>query len=127
MADPILFLVGAGPLTGRAIAQKFSEQRYKRVALFARREDQLQTEAAALGADIQVKTFAVDVTDYQALRSAFDQAEAQLGKPECICYNAARVQFSDISSLDVEEIDYELKVGPLRVWLGQPGQAENFS
>lgn len=63
-----------------------------------------------VGSNVKVKTFAIDVTDTDALNKALDVADAELGKPEFVFYNAARVIPSQLLSHDVKEIEYDLKV-----------------
>jgi len=61
------------------------------VALIARRSEQLKLDQKAVeeavGAHVNVKTYAVDVVDSDALLKTLEYIDAQLGKPECIFYN----------------------------------------
>src|SRR5688572_6441805 len=109
MSPKTLFLIGAGPKIGRALATLFSLKRYDQVALFARRAQQLDLESAELDSGVKVYEVVVDVTDTKALHKALDDAEEALGKPECILYNAARVRPSSLLTEEVAEIDYDLK------------------
>jgi NAD(P)-dependent dehydrogenase (short-subunit alcohol dehydrogenase family) len=116
MATPTktLFVIGSGPGIGRAVTTLLASKRYSHVALFARRAEQLSSEKAALekgiGAQVNVRTYAVDVVNSEALLQALDDAEAALGKPECVFYNAARVLPSELLSHDVKDIEYDFKV-----------------
>jgi NADP-dependent 3-hydroxy acid dehydrogenase YdfG len=96
------------------VSRLFAEKRYSNVALIARRAEQLQAENKALkevlGDKVSVETFALDVTDSDALLKALDDAEATFGQPEVIFYNAARVLPSTLLDHDVNEIDYDFKV-----------------
>ncbi|KAK6072651.1 short-chain dehydrogenase reductase sdr [Seiridium cupressi] len=109
-----LLVIGVGPGIGRAVASTFASKRYHNVALFARRSDQLSVEKQALeeavGHELDVKTYALDVTDKDALLKALDDVDATLGKPECVFYNAARVLPSQLLTHDVEEIEYDFKI-----------------
>ena len=114
-SDRTLFLIGTGPGNGRAISALFASKRYNRVALFARRAEQLKIEAdaltKALGANaITVKTWAVDVTDADSLLKVLGEADEELGMPECVYYNAARVLPSALLTHPVEDLEYDLKV-----------------
>jgi len=118
-ATPTLYVIGSGPGIGRAVAQQFSAERYARVALFARNPESLAADKEAVasssstgssGLKPQVCTYAVDVTDSAALAKVFDQAEHDLGKPECVFYNAARVLPSKLLEHDVNDIEYDFKV-----------------
>lgn len=116
---PTLYVIGSGPGIGRAVAQQFSSARYARVALFARNPESLAADKEVIasssstgssGSGVQVRTYSVDVTDSAALSKVFDQAEQDLGKPECVFYNAARVLPSKLLEHDVKEIEYDFKV-----------------
>ncbi|KXJ85551.1 hypothetical protein Micbo1qcDRAFT_221969 [Microdochium bolleyi] len=110
---PALFVVGSGPGIGRAVAKLFSFRRYAKVALFARNTEQLKAdqEAVSFENEVQVRTYPVDVTDTAALLDALDQAEKDLAsKPQCLFYNAARVQPSPLLEHDVKEIEYDFKI-----------------
>lgn len=111
-----LLVIGAGPGIGRAVTTLFAARRYDNVALVARRPDQLELEKAALlkavegKKPLKVKTFAVDVTDTDALARALDDADAALGPPECVFWNAARVLPSALLAHHVKEIEYDFRV-----------------
>jgi len=108
-----IFVIGAGPGIGRSVTLQFSK-RYSHIALFARGAEQLSVEKKAVedaaGAQVKVETYAVDVTDTEALFKAYDSAEAALGKPEVVFYNAARVLPSELVTHDVKEIEYDFKI-----------------
>ncbi|KAJ4288829.1 hypothetical protein N0V88_007156 [Collariella sp. IMI 366227] len=116
-----ILVVGSGPGIGRAIATLFASKRYTNVALIARRADSLQAEQAAIeqatGSHITVKTYPVDITDSTALLKALDDADAALGKPECVFFNAARVLPSAFFEHDVKEIEYDLKINVSALYL----------
>lgn len=109
-----LFVIGSGPGIGRSVTMLFATKRYTNVALIARRAEQLELEKKAVeeavGAGVNVKMYAVDVVDSEALLKALDDIEAQLGKPECIFYNAARVLPSELLTHDVKDVEYDFKV-----------------
>lgn len=110
-----LLVVGSGPGIGRAVATLFASKRYTNVVLLARRTESLATEKAAVEASspgANVKVYAVDVTDPVAVAKALDDADAAVGKPECVFFNAARVLPSAFFEHDVKEIEYDLKVRP---------------
>ena len=82
--------------------------------LIARRTESLAEEKAAVeravGAQINVNTYVVDITDSAALTKTLDSADAAFGKPECIFFNAARVLPSAFFEHDVKDIEYDFKV-----------------
>ncbi|KAF6814679.1 short-chain dehydrogenase reductase sdr [Colletotrichum sojae] len=109
-----LLVIGAGPGIGRSVAALFAKNRYRNVALIARRESQLELEKKAVedavGPEGKVRTYAVDVVDAAALSKALDAADAELGKPECVFYNAARVLPSELLTHEASEIEHDFKI-----------------
>lgn len=113
-ASRTIVVIGAGPGIGRSVTSLFASNRYNKIALLARRDEQLQLEKAAVEAAVRhpitVKTYVVDVSDGDALVSAMDKIDADLGQPEVIFYNAARVLFSNFFEHPVKEIEHDFKV-----------------
>lgn len=109
-----LLVVGSGPGIGRAVTTLFASKRYNNVVLVARRAGQLNEEEAAVkravGPRVNVRTLAVDITQTDALFEALDEADAEIGKPECVFFNAARVLPSALLDHDVKEVEYDFKV-----------------
>ncbi|KAF2109446.1 hypothetical protein BDV96DRAFT_502560 [Lophiotrema nucula] len=109
-----LFVIGSGPGIGRSVTTLFATKRYSKIALIARRAEQLSVEQKAVedvvGSEVQIKTYAVDVVDSEALLKALDDAESALGRPECVFYNAARVLPSQLLSHEVKDIEYDFKI-----------------
>ncbi|KAK4120682.1 NAD(P)-binding protein [Parathielavia appendiculata] len=114
MSARTLLVVGSGPGIGRAVTTLFASKRYTNVVLVARRAESLAAEKAAIehavGPQVNVRTYAVDITDLAALGKALDDADAAIGKPECVFFNAARVLPSAFFEHDVKEIEYDLKI-----------------
>ncbi|KAK3305112.1 uncharacterized protein B0T15DRAFT_554980 [Chaetomium strumarium] len=92
-----LLVVGSGPGIGRAVA-----------TLFASKEQAALEQA--VGQHVTIKTYAVDVTDTDALLKALAEADAAIGKPECVFFNAARVLPSVLLEHSVKDIEYDLKI-----------------
>ncbi|OTB00858.1 hypothetical protein M426DRAFT_26205 [Hypoxylon sp. CI-4A] len=109
-----LLVIGSGPGIGRAVTSLFASKRYNNVALIARRAEQLAIESnavkEAVGSQVNVKTYALDVTDSAALTEALEDSEKELGKPETVFYNAARVLPSQLLTHEVKDIEYDLKI-----------------
>jgi NAD(P)-dependent dehydrogenase (short-subunit alcohol dehydrogenase family) len=108
-----LLVIGSGPGIGRSVSQLFAAKRFPNVILVARRSEQLETEKADLEAAVpeaKVKTYAVDITDLGALEDVLNETDAEFGTPECVFFNAARVQPSMLLSHSVQDIEYEFKV-----------------
>lgn len=109
-----LLVVGSGPGIGRAVSTLFASKGYNNVVLVARRADQLKDEQAALqqavGQHVTIKTIAVDITDTDALLKGLEDADAAVGKPETVFFNAARVLPSALLDHSVKDLEYDLKV-----------------
>jgi NAD(P)-dependent dehydrogenase (short-subunit alcohol dehydrogenase family) len=114
MSNATLLCIGSGPGIGRSVTSLFATKHYKNVALIARRPVHLRIEKAAVqeaaGPSVNVQTYALDATDTDALLSALKRIEEDLGRIECVFYNAARVQNSSFFDYDVKEIEYDFKV-----------------
>ncbi|KAF9876885.1 short-chain dehydrogenase reductase sdr [Colletotrichum karsti] len=112
-AEETLLVIGAGPLIGRSVTALFASKRYTKIALIARREEQLRLEKKAVeeaAPSATVKTYAVDITDTEAFSKVLEKADAEIGKPSCVFFNAARVAPSEMLALDVKEIEYDFKI-----------------
>nr|WP_078845355.1 SDR family NAD(P)-dependent oxidoreductase [Streptomyces sp. SCSIO ZS0520] len=85
-------VVGAGPGIGRSVAERFAREGLS-VAVIARREETVRQVAADIGrAGRKVLALTADSTDEDALRSALDRAESELGPPDAVVYNAALIR-----------------------------------
>ncbi|QPC77990.1 hypothetical protein HYE68_008742 [Fusarium pseudograminearum] len=114
MSNATLLCIGSGPGIGRSVTSLFATKHYKNVALISRRPEQLKIEKAAVqeaaGQSVNVQTYALDATDTDALLSALHRIEEDLGRIECVFYNAARVQKSAFFEYDLEEIEQDFKI-----------------
>ncbi|KAG4290161.1 hypothetical protein FPRO06_02047 [Fusarium proliferatum] len=118
-SKPVLLCIGSGPGIGRSVTALFAAKRYQNVALIARRPEQLDIEKAAIleatGHGVDVRMYALDITDTEALHSTITRIEQTLGNIECVFYNAARVQKSSFFTYRVEDLEYDLKVTVPRI------------
>lgn len=113
-SDRTLLVIGSGPGIGRSVTTLFSSKRYNKVALIARRPEQLAVEKSLLeeaAPNVVVKTYALDISDPDALLKALNDSEADLGKPETVFFNAARVVPSQLLAHKTEDMEYDFKVG----------------
>lgn len=101
MAKPVCAVIGIGPKNGRAFAARFADEGYA-VALLSRSTDYSGPLADELGGI----AYACDVTDPEAIRSAFARIRADLGDVDVLLYNAGSGQFGLFD--DVPDEAFEL-------------------
>lgn len=94
-----VFVIGAGPGIGTAVARRFARERLD-VGLLARSPDTLARAASAVGSGVAVRTAVADVTDEAALQAALAHLVEALGVPDVLVYNAAVVRADAIGDLD---------------------------
>lgn len=112
--DSPLVILGSGPGIARSVATIFAQKRHGKIALIARRPESLEEERKAVqdaaGVDVTVNTYATDISDISALQDTLSKIEADLGEPEVILFNAARVVQQPILEHPLEEMDLDWKV-----------------
>jgi NAD(P)-dependent dehydrogenase (short-subunit alcohol dehydrogenase family) len=118
-----LVLIGSGPGIGLAVARLFATKRYSKIALLARNQERLVEARAAIIStasrvrpDLDVRTYAVDISDAQALEKVLRETEKDLGPPECVYFNAARVAPGSFFDTTVEEMESDFKVRAAHVF-----------
>lgn len=84
MSSRIALILGAGPRTGRGLAQGFSKAGYAVVTVSRTPRDYDGTAKLAISADF---------TDSASIPSVFDQVRAKLGEPEVVIYNGPSCSF----------------------------------
>jgi NAD(P)-dependent dehydrogenase (short-subunit alcohol dehydrogenase family) len=111
----LLVIVGTGPGNGLSTATLFASKGFN-VALLSRNADRLDEEVKKVGmagkGRSKVMSFPVDVSDHVALKETLKDVEEQLGKPEVVVFNAARIAPTEIGKATVEEILGDFKVSP---------------
>ena len=113
MAPGPLFIVGSGPMIGSHIARLFATRGFKSIALFSRSASNLSRDATfvtSAASSASVKTYSADVTDHTALAAALAKAVSDLGPPEVVVYNAARVNYGAIGQYSHEDILEDFKI-----------------
>lgn len=117
--QPLFLLLGAGPGIGRSLAKAFAAtHHFPRIVLVSRNRSRLAAEKAAVEAaataagynGLQVFTFAVDISDQDALRKVLGKVE-HLGEVRCVWHNAASVRFGECLGESGEEVERDWKVG----------------
>ena len=82
-----LFVVGAGPGIGLAVARRFAREGF-RVGLVARNATRLETLADTLRDEgTKVETSAADASDPGELRTALEGLAAAMGSPDVVCFS----------------------------------------
>lgn len=113
MPSGSVVIIGSGPGIGRSVAAEFAAKGFSRFALLARREEQLAADRDFVlqqNASADVKTYTTDVTQLAKLKDTLQQAGSDLGPPEVVLYNAARVQTSKLPETSEEEMNHEFQV-----------------
>ncbi|WID98168.1 SDR family NAD(P)-dependent oxidoreductase [Bosea vestrisii] len=98
-------IVGAGSGISASVARALATQGIK-VGLAARNTDKL----AALAAETGAATFTVDASDPAAVAGLFEAAEAQIGEPDIVVYNASGRLRGPITELDPAGVAQALAV-----------------
>ena len=104
MSGP-LFIVGAGPGLGKALATRFAEGGWD-LGLIARRQPVVDDCLADLrGHDIRLHGTVADVTDAPALDQAFDVLADAIGAPTVMIYNASLYQPEPALELSPDDLN----------------------
>ena len=105
-------VAGVGPGLGAAVARRFAAEGC-RVALLARTEPYLDSLAAELsetaGEGLAVPT---DLTDADAVESAFETVREAFGPTDVLVYNASAAPWKGLTDVAVDEFDDALSTGP---------------
>lgn len=105
-------IVGAGAGISASVARQLAAAGLK-VGLAARNVDKLSALAAETGAE----TFAVEASDPASVARLFEEAEARLGVPEVVLYNASGRTRGPIAELDPEEVRRAIEVSAYGAFL----------
>src|SRR5213592_190123 len=90
-------IVGAGAGISAAVARGLAGAGLK-VGLAARNVDKL----APLATEIAAERFAVDASDPAAVAHLFEEADARLGTPDVVLYNASARAHGPVAEIDPE-------------------------
>ena len=114
-----IFIIGSGPLIGSHVARLFATKSFSKVALVARSTANLSQNASFIksaASSATVKTYTADVTDSPSLTAALNSAVADLGAPEIVIYNAARIKYGSIGEYSTEDIITDFKIPNLGLY-----------
>ena len=114
-----LFIVGSGPMIGSHIARLFATQSFTRIALFSRSNSNLLRDASfvtSAAPSASVSTYSADVTKHEELTATLQKAISEVGAPEVVVYNAARIQPSKFGTYSTEDIVEDFKIPNLGLY-----------
>lgn len=108
-----LFVIGAGPGIGAAIARRFGREGHA-AGLVARNRDRLDAETRALAEQgIEAAYALADVRDPAAVRAAVDALERRLGPAETLCVSPLPdvATIKPVEATTAEDLDAALRLG----------------
>jgi len=116
LADKVILLTGASGGIGRVLAEILAGKG-ARLALLARREEELRKLAVQLGEE-QCLVLPADVTDADAVQAAVNQCAAHFGRLDIIINNAGQAYFGSLENMPMQDFERIIKInvyGPLHV------------
>jgi short-subunit dehydrogenase len=106
-------------MIGSHVARLFATHQFSRIALFARSTSNLSTSSAFISAaapSASVHVYNADVTDPANLTNVLEKAIVEVGTPEVVVYNAARIQYGMFGDYKEEDIVEDFKVPSLGLY-----------
>ena len=117
-AGPI-FVIGSGPMIGSHVARLFATHNFTHIALFSRSTSNLARDASfvtSAAASASVHTYVADVTDHAALTAALEKAVSEVGAPEVVVYNAARINYGMFGQYSTDDMLTDFKIPNLGLY-----------
>ncbi|MCJ1373891.1 hypothetical protein MMC20_005121 [Loxospora ochrophaea] len=114
-----VFIVGSGPMIGSHVGRLFATKSFAHLALFSRSTSSLSRDTSFITStapSASVHTYAVDVTDHTALEAALKSAVVDVGPPEIVVYNAARINYGTFGQYSTGDIVEDFKVPNLGLY-----------
>ncbi|KIX09089.1 uncharacterized protein Z518_00167 [Rhinocladiella mackenziei CBS 650.93] len=111
MVNKVIVIVGSGPGLGVSTGSLFASKGFD-VALLSRNTQRLEQDVAVVrkaNPNVSVRAYSVDVGDHIALPRVLAEVRSELGAPEVVYFNAARVQTSRIGETTPEYILEDFK------------------
>lgn len=106
-----LLVVGYGPGIGAAVTAQFVTKGFNKIAIISRsKRDPKEVAKSWSTPDVDVQTWAVDITNTEEYVEVLASIEAFLGNLTCVVYNAARVAPSELLTFPIEEIRKDFEV-----------------
>ncbi|TVY82442.1 hypothetical protein LSUE1_G005159 [Lachnellula suecica] len=104
-----LVIIGSGPGIGVSVASLFAVRKFDTIALLSRNTTRLSNDretvlkaAQKAGRTVDVKTFAVDITSFEYIRTL--AKVEQLGNISCVVFNPARVAPGSLFELNEQQL-----------------------
>jgi NAD(P)-dependent dehydrogenase (short-subunit alcohol dehydrogenase family) len=101
----VALIVGAGPGISASVARGLAAAGLK-VGVAARNIDKLAPLAEEIGAE----RFAVDAIDPAAVEHLFEEADARIGVPDVVMYNASARAHGPIAELDPQDVRMAVEI-----------------
>ena len=120
MAKGSFVVLGSGPGIGVSTATLFATKKFTSVALLARNAQRLESDASAVlekNPFAIAKTYSVDISDAAALKSTLERVAEDVGPPEVVLFNAARIEPSTIGEEPPETVLNDFKVMSLGMYV----------
>ena len=106
-------------MIGSHTARLFATHNFTHLALFSRSTSNLSRDASFITSaapSASVHTYAADVTDHAALTTALEKAVSEVGAPEVVLYNAARINYGMFGQYDPNDILIDFKIPNLGLY-----------
>ena len=100
-------------MIGSHVARLFATHDFTHVALFSRSTTNLSRDASFVTSAVpsaDVRTYAADVTDCTDLTTALEKAVSDLGPPEVVIYNAARINYGMFGQYSTDDMMTDFKI-----------------
>ena len=107
-----IIVIGAGKGLGNAVARKFAQNGFRAVLMARNRASLSEYEREFAAEGFEAKGYALDATDEDAVRVAFDAVRAEFGEPDAVVYNVG-ITTSDPDGMGAEEIDRHFRADVL--------------
>jgi len=109
MGKPVAAVIGIGPQNGAAFARRFSKEGYA-VALMSRSTGLSETLAGELP---DAKPFACDVSDGEAIGTAFAAVTEQMGPVDTVVFNAGSGTWGNIEEVSAEAFERAWRINTM--------------
>ena len=106
-------------MIGSHVDPLFAQRGFEHLALFSRSTSNLSRDASFVTSAVpsaSVHTYETDVTDHASLSAALEKAVSEIGVPEVVLYNAARINFGMFGQYSPEDIAEDFMIPNLGLY-----------